>query len=135
MVDSGVLCTHPVNYNSYYTGPTSIADYTCEEAELPISPPEWDSKWYSPVCRDWFKDQKANPTHGTLSDVYMFAQGDLGITQCSPIVKQDSEASEADFFGALCLDLNAVEMNEVFSKVDEEAKSQLILFNPDEVYE
>ena len=35
----------------------------------------------------------------------------------------------------MCIDLNAVEMNEVFSKVEEEVKSKIIMFNSDEIYE
>ena len=48
-------------------------DYSCPEEELPISLADWNDKNYSPVCRGWFKDQKANPDHGTLSDLYTFA--------------------------------------------------------------
>ena len=35
----------------------------------------------------------------------------------------------------MCIDLNAVEMNEVFSKVEEEVKSKIIMFNSEEIYE
>ena len=35
----------------------------------------------------------------------------------------------------MCIDLNAVEMNEVFSKVAEEVKSKIIMFNSEEIYE
>ena len=35
----------------------------------------------------------------------------------------------------MCIDLNAVEMNEVFSKVGEEVKSKVIMFNSEEIYE
>ena len=40
------------------------------------------------VKKGWFKEQKANPDHGTLSDLYTFAEGNgtLGLTQCAPIV-------------------------------------------------
>ena len=69
-------------------------DYSCPVEELPISPADWNDKNYSPVCRGWFKDQKANPDHGTLSDLYTFAEdGSLGLTQCAPIV--NSTGSEA----------------------------------------
>ena len=43
--------------------------------------------------------------------------------------------SDVKFFGALCLDLKAVEMNEFFSKVKEDTKSQILMFNSDEFYE
>ena len=80
MANSAILCTHPVNYNSYYNESMTNKDYQCEEEDLPISMPDWDSKWYSPVCRNWFKDQKDNHTHGTLSDLYTFAEGEQGLT-------------------------------------------------------
>ena len=35
----------------------------------------------------------------------------------------------------MCIDLNAVEMNEVFSKVEEEVKSKIIMFNSEEIYD
>lgn len=35
----------------------------------------------------------------------------------------------------MCIDLKAVEMNEVFSKVEEEVKSKIIMFNSEENYE
>ena len=88
MANSAILCTHPVNYNAYYNSSMTNNDYLCEEEDLPINPPDWDSKWYSPVCRSWFKDQRDNPSHGTLSDLYTFAEGELGLTQCAPIIEQ-----------------------------------------------
>ena len=39
------------------------------------------------------------------------------------------------FFGALCLDLKAAEMNDFFSKVVDDSKSRLLMFNSDEYYE
>ena len=35
----------------------------------------------------------------------------------------------------MCLDLKAVEMNEFFSKVQADTKSQILMFNSDEIYE
>ena len=35
----------------------------------------------------------------------------------------------------MCLDLKAVEMNEFFSKVQADTKSQILMFNSDEYYE
>ena len=44
---------------------------------------------------------------------------------------QSSQSSESDFRGALCLDLEAVESNKLFGRTEEEAKSQIVMFNPD----
>ena len=43
-------------------------------------------------------------------------------------------SSDSDFVGALCLDIEAVETNKVFARTDEETKSQIVMFNPDEYY-
>ena len=56
MADSAVLCSHPTEKFDFFTQNMTIDDYKCIEEDLPIEPPEWYDKWYSPVCRDWFKD-------------------------------------------------------------------------------
>ena len=134
MADSAVLCSHPNERFDFFNESLDLTDYKCFEEDLPIEPPEWDEKWYSPVCRDWFKDQRAAPTQGTLSDLYIYTEGQLGLTQCAPIIQQESQSSDSNFIGALCLDLEAVESNKVFGRTEEEAKSQIVMFNPDQYY-
>ena len=75
MADSAVFCSHPIKYFDFYTSIMTDKDYNCPKEELPITPPNWNEKWYSPVCRDWFKEQKATPNHGTLSDIYTYTGG------------------------------------------------------------
>ena len=71
--DSALLCTRPAEVFDYYMRPMKDPDYSCPATELPFSYPGWNEKWYSPVCRPWFKDQRDNISHGTLSDLYPFA--------------------------------------------------------------
>ena len=75
MADSAVLCAHPIKYFDFYTQSEDNTDYNCLGSDLPITIPNWEEKWYSPVCRDWFKEQKAAPNHGTLSDIYTYTGG------------------------------------------------------------
>ena len=75
MANSAVLCSHPIKYFDFYTKNETDEDYNCSREDLPIDPPSWNEKWYSPVCRDWFREQKAAPNHGTLSDIYTYTGG------------------------------------------------------------
>jgi hypothetical protein len=42
----------------------------------------WQTDWYSPVCRSWFENQKAHDTQTTVSELYIFSKGGLGLTTC-----------------------------------------------------
>ena len=81
MLDSAILCTQPKDYNEYYNETMKSEDYNCPVENLPFDYSDWNSKWYSPVCRKWFKDQHENYDRGTLSDLYLFAHASkVGIT-------------------------------------------------------
>ena len=50
------MCTHPSIFKNYYVGEVKDKDYLCPASELPFEYSDWNEKWYSPVCRGWFKD-------------------------------------------------------------------------------
>lgn len=70
------MCTHPATFKKYYVEEMDDVDYSCPASELPFEYSDWNEKWYSPVCRDWFKEQRETLKHGTLSDLYLFASGE-----------------------------------------------------------
>ena len=47
--------------------------YKCPESMLPFEYSNWNEKWYSPVCRDWFKESMSAGNRGMISDPYMMA--------------------------------------------------------------
>ena len=56
--DSAMFCNSPFSVNFFYDRPSGDPEYVCPESALPHSFPGWDPKWFSPVCRPWFKFQK-----------------------------------------------------------------------------
>ena len=95
---------------------------------------EWNQKWYSPLCRPWFKKQSKTIEYGTLTDPYLFAHppGQMGITPCMPII--DDTGSEPRFFGALCIDSQLNDrLSKYFPMQDGSASS--LLFKSDLNYE
>ena len=86
LADSGMFCNSPFAINFFYDEAISDPDYSCPAGDIPLKYPNWDSKWFSPVCRTWFQEQKENPNRNTLSDLYLYAGGDIyGLTPCAPI--------------------------------------------------
>jgi len=63
-------------------------------------------KYYDPRCRGWYYDQATTPSYSTFSDVYVFADGALGITNCVPLWARTPGAMEEEpkYHGAYCLD-------------------------------
>ena len=56
--DSAILCAHPLQFWSTSISAMTSESYDCPESLLPIEYPNWNPKYYSPVCRDWYKDSK-----------------------------------------------------------------------------
>jgi len=54
---------------------------------------------YDPRCRGWYRDQYKKQ-HSIFTDVYQYASGRPGITNCVPLWSSDRET----FYGAYCLD-------------------------------
>ena len=92
MKDSAILCSVKDPYR-YMTEPIDDPDYECPASVIPYSSYlNWDKKFLSPVCRDWFIDQEATPQHTIISDLYEPADGrqDVGafkLASCSPVFK------------------------------------------------
>ena len=136
LADSALLCVRPAESFDYYKNAMEQSDYSCPASEIPFSYPEWNEKWYSPVCRDWFKDQRASISHGIISDVYAFAkESEMGLTQCMPLLDQPEPDNDPKFFGAFCVDLSPVDVLTNFFPAGKRAKTRSLVFNADEVYE
>ena len=87
--DSGSMCEHAAKFSSYFARPLKSESYQCPASMLPFEYPNWNPKWYSPLCRGWYKASKLAGNRGIVSDPYMMAQVDhteIGITPCMPIL-------------------------------------------------
>ena len=108
--DSGIFCNLPLNLTPFVYEELQDPDYVCPVEEFPFEYKNWDNKWYSPLCRPWYKNQRENQKQNTMSDLYTFANAErLGITPCAPIFNEDSvkkDGDSSDFYGALCIDIN-----------------------------
>ena len=101
------MCIRPAGFDSYFNKPMSSKSYNCPSSEMPFDYENWNPKWYSPVCRDWYQDAEKAGNRGIISDPYMMAQRDgneIGITACMPIQEQPDLDQEPEFFGAICTD-------------------------------
>ena len=88
--DTGMFCNTPFTMNEFFHQ-TMEADtnYACFADEYPFPYDSWDpnGKWYSPLCRGWYTEQKNKPGQNTMGDLYVFANGQIfGLTPCAPIV-------------------------------------------------
>ena len=103
---TGMICEVPVLSFDFYNKDKdwSTPDYDCEFNELPFYYPGWDPKWYSPICRDWFKEQESHPTRNTLGEIYINSAKEFGLTPCAPITSRDK--GELKFEAALCTDIS-----------------------------
>ena len=83
------MCDSPADFSGYFYHEMSSKSYHCPASELPFSYPDWNPKWYSPLCRGWYKASKTAGNRGIISDPYMMAQVDnaIGITPCMPILE------------------------------------------------
>ena len=102
---------------------------------MPFEYSDWNEKWFSPVCRGWFKHSRDNPKHGTLSDLYLFASGEeqYGLSQCMPILKKAT--GEPEFFGTLCVDINPIDEVSNYFPMNRDQRSRSLIFNSDETFE
>ena len=53
MADSAIFCYDPIRTKPWHTQ-EMVGNYTCSADELPVDYTDWNEKWYSPVCRNWF---------------------------------------------------------------------------------
>lgn len=80
--NTALFCNVPLEFAGFYVAPMTDKDYQCPAAELPLEYPNWNEKFYSPVCRGWYTQQRSNPTHSTQTNLYLFADkiSNVGIT-------------------------------------------------------
>ena len=63
-----------------------------------------DTGFYTPICRPWYKKQKANPNKTIMNDLYQFSSGlNFGMTFCVPLEKMDQ------YYATLCYDINTAQ--------------------------
>lgn len=103
---TGMICEVPTLSFDFYNKDKewSTAEYDCDFSELPFNYPGWDRKWYSPICRDWFKEQESHPTRNTLGDIYINTANEFGLTPCAPITNRAK--GDQKFVAALCTDIS-----------------------------
>jgi hypothetical protein len=101
---NGMWCNGPLTSCACYTVSMSDPNYSCPREEIP----GWDPKFYSPICRGWYKDQAAafspDSPRGILSYLYLYMSGQIGATACAPI-NIDLPTGETIFGGASCIDI------------------------------
>ena len=135
---SGMFCNAPFKLTSFTSGPVNDPEYSCPSENLPFADESWDSKYYSPLCRSWYKDQKNRPEQNTLSDLYLFASEPiLGLTSCSPIVKQTAQKVmlQEDFIGALCLDIDPSGSLKDYFVLENDKYASYMMFNDDDIFQ
>ena len=71
--DSALMCEFTQLPSGWINTPMTSESYQCPASVLPFKYSAWDEKWYSPVCRGWFKDSFAAGNRGIISDPYMMA--------------------------------------------------------------
>jgi len=98
----GFHCLGPMSNGESFNKPQTDKDYNCTRPNIP----NWQSKWYSPVCRTWYKQQKTQwesnkkTRRGIMTSLYTFAGDNVpGITSCAPLLKRKA------FAGVMCLDI------------------------------
>ena len=89
MKKSAILCSIKDLY-PYMTEPLTDPSYQCPASKIPYTFPDWNQKFLSPVCRDWFIDQEATPQHTIISDRYVSANarenaGAYELASCAPV--------------------------------------------------
>ena len=69
-MNNGMFCVGPLANLGIFNLPLTSADYECLRDDIK----DWNSKWYSPVCRGWFKKAAAqfNKTspRGVMTNLY-----------------------------------------------------------------
>ena len=100
--ESGVFCSYP----NYINKGIIKQDFGCANPDFFNK--EFGGyvegqtiKSYDPRCRSWYKDQHKK-WHSIFTDVYIFAAGRPGITNCVPL--WSNNGGEEKYYGAYCLD-------------------------------
>ena len=134
--DTTLLCQSPFKIGQYTRGEETDVEYSCPAENIPFQYDNWNPKWYSTVCRNWFKGQRDLPSQNTMSDLYLFASTNiLGLTNCAPILKSDS-SGKTEFHGTICLDIDpSGALDEYFSFKNDKKYATYVMFNDDEAFD
>ena len=134
MADSAIFCNGPSRFSSLFINELNITDYFCPVDLLPYEYPDWNEKWYSPVCRGWYQEQFKKQDQNIITDLYIYADGiEYGVTTCAPILRKTESISE--FFGAFCLDVTpGGDLNNYFDFGEDKFQASYLLFNIDAAF-
>ena len=80
--------------------------YDCPASEVsPLVQDRWQSNYYSPLCRTWFKGQLQDPYSSYVTPSYQFAGSrKFGMTNCAPVSDRSTPEQSAMFVATLCSD-------------------------------
>ena len=60
--ETGMFCNNPLTVQQFYhQAMIKDPDYVCDETAFPFEYDGWNNKWYSPLCRGWYKEQASKP--------------------------------------------------------------------------
>ena len=59
--DTGLFCDTPLKVEDFFHTPIDSPDYSCPVSEMPFEYDDWNPKWYSHLCRSWYKLQENKP--------------------------------------------------------------------------
>ena len=99
-----MFCVGPLANLGIFNTPLDSDDYECLRDDIK----DWNPKWYSPVCRGWYKkaikEYKPQAKRSISTNLYKNAapstgKTDMCITSCAPF-----SFSNSTFAGTLCLD-------------------------------
>ena len=89
---------------------------------------------YEPRCRGWYRDQYKKK-YSTFGEVYLFASGKPGITNCVPLWSQNEQDK---FLGSYCLDQFPTAEDSSFVRkyynTDDGAIVNYLIFNEDQAF-
>ena len=89
LLDSAMMCVAPLQYTQYFDQYDYVVksnpEYFCDLKAMGYPYENWDTIWYSPVCREWFQLQQTNNNQTTITDLYVYADGFEGLTMCGPM--------------------------------------------------
>ena len=52
--ESAIFCNVPLEFVGFYVTPMTDESYQCPVSALPFEYPNWNEKFYSPLCRVWY---------------------------------------------------------------------------------
>ena len=137
--ESGIWCLYPnfMNDKLLMESDDPTEQFNCLDNEFYkekyLTGGEEPPKYYDPRCRVWYSDQYEKK-HSIYSDVYEYANGRLGVTNCVPLWSYN----ENTYYGAYCLDQYPTSENSDFVshyyKDKHGGHVDYLVFNPDGNY-